>query len=164
MLFLILVLLFFQGGDIFSSKINIEVQRADEQVVAAIEKNGGTITTRYYDPGSLIALSDPKKFFKRGVPIPKCKLPKIDIVSYYTDPKRRGYLADPEEIKAARYELAQKYGYVLPDIENDPLRDMLLMKKSPQQVFYGLQAGWVVDMFRKVVLKPKDEQLKEFYQ
>lgn len=43
----------FQGADIFASKINIEVQRASEGAVAAIERNGGVITTGFYDPISL---------------------------------------------------------------------------------------------------------------
>lgn len=47
------VLSLFQGADIFAAKINIEVQRASEGVIAAIERNGGVITTSFYDPISL---------------------------------------------------------------------------------------------------------------
>lgn len=43
----------FQGADIFAAKINIEVQRASEGAIAAIEKNGGVISTGFYDPISL---------------------------------------------------------------------------------------------------------------
>ena len=43
----------FQGADIFAAKINIEVQRASEGAIAAIERNGGVITTSFYDPISL---------------------------------------------------------------------------------------------------------------
>jgi len=42
-----------QGADIFAAKINIEVQRASELAIAAIEKNGGVVTTSFYDPRSL---------------------------------------------------------------------------------------------------------------
>ena len=42
-----------QGSDIFAAKINIEVQRASEGAIAAIERNGGIITTSFYDPLSL---------------------------------------------------------------------------------------------------------------
>lgn len=55
-----------EGLDNFQCKLNIEVQHASEQVIAAIEKNGGVITTAYYDPASLMALRDPMKFFARG--------------------------------------------------------------------------------------------------
>lgn len=55
-----------EGLDIFKSRINIEVQYASEQVIAAIERNGGVITTAFYDPASLLALRDPMKFFARG--------------------------------------------------------------------------------------------------
>lgn len=53
---LILMLLcveIFQGADIFSAKVNIEVQRASELAIAAIEKNGGVVTTSFYDLRSL---------------------------------------------------------------------------------------------------------------
>lgn len=43
----------FQGADIFAAKINIEVQRASEGAIAAIERNGGVITNSFYDPISL---------------------------------------------------------------------------------------------------------------
>lgn len=43
----------FQGADIFAAKINIEVQRASEGAIAAIERNGGVISTSFYDPISL---------------------------------------------------------------------------------------------------------------
>ena len=55
-----------EGIDIFKSKINIEVQYASEQVIAAIEKNGGSITTAFFDMKSVIALSNPLNFFKKG--------------------------------------------------------------------------------------------------
>lgn len=42
-----------QGADIFAAKISIEVQRASEGAIAAIERNGGVISTSFYDPISL---------------------------------------------------------------------------------------------------------------
>lgn len=47
------VFVLFQGADMFAAKINIEVQRASEGAIAAIERNGGVLTTSYYDPISL---------------------------------------------------------------------------------------------------------------
>lgn len=55
-----------EGLDTFKAKLNIEVQYASEQVIAAIERNGGVITTAYYDHASLMAIRDPMKFFARG--------------------------------------------------------------------------------------------------
>ena len=55
-----------EGLDNFQAKINIEIQHASEQVIAAIERNGGVITTAYYDPISLMAMVNPMKFFARG--------------------------------------------------------------------------------------------------
>lgn len=40
---------------------------------------------------------------------------------------------------------------------------MLLERKDPRQIFYGLEPGWVVNMKDKVIVKPTDPVLKEFY-
>jgi large subunit ribosomal protein L15 len=143
------------GADFFKSKINIEVQHANELVIAMIEKNGGTIRTAYYDPFALHALKNPKQWFEKGAPIPKRQLPPQDAVDYYTNPKNRGYLADSEEIKKERFILSQKYGYVLPDIENDPDYEMLSQTKDPSKIFYGLESGWIVNLNDKCIVKSK---------
>lgn len=91
-----------EGADLFKSKINIEVQHASEHVIAIIEKNGGTIKTAYYDPHSLHALKNPRKWFEKSVPIPKRQLPPQDAIEYYTNPQNRGYLANPEAISHDR--------------------------------------------------------------
>jgi large subunit ribosomal protein L15 len=78
-----------EGIDTFSAKVNIEVQWTTEAVIAAIEKNGGVISTAYYDRESLVAARDPILYFKRGHPIPKRMIPPEDAIAYYTDPKFR---------------------------------------------------------------------------
>ncbi|KAH6946752.1 hypothetical protein HPB50_014868 [Hyalomma asiaticum] len=152
-----------EGMDDFKAKVNIEVQHAREPVIAAIERNGGTITTAYFDIESVTALMNPEKFFKLGVPIPKRKLPPEDAIRYYSDPAFRGYLADPQEVAKHRYLLAQKYGYELPNLEKDPGYDMLKERKDPRQVFYGLQPGWVVNLKDRVILRPTNPEYKEYY-
>ncbi|CAG9772045.1 unnamed protein product [Ceutorhynchus assimilis] len=152
-----------EGADIFEAKLNIEVQWASELVIAAVERAGGTITTAYYDPDSLRAMVNTKKFFERGTPIPKRMMPPPDAIEYYTSASCRGYLADPEKISEERLVLAQKYGYQLPKIEESSEYEMLAQRKDPRQIFYGLNPGWVVNLRDKVVLKPKDEELLEYY-
>uniref|UniRef100_G3MKU6 Large ribosomal subunit protein uL15m n=1 Tax=Amblyomma maculatum TaxID=34609 RepID=G3MKU6_AMBMU len=152
-----------EGIDSFKAKVNIEVQHASEPVIAAVERNGGTITTAYFDIDSVTALMNPEKFFKLGQPIPKRKLPPEDAIRYYSDPAFRGYLADPREVAKHRYLLAQKYGYVLPNLEKDPSGEMLMERKDPRQVFYGLEPGWVVNLRDKVILRPTDPEYKEYY-
>lgn len=61
--------------DIFTTPVNIEVQYASEAVIAAIERAGGVITTRYYDLLSVMAKSNPYRFFELGLPIPRGKKP-----------------------------------------------------------------------------------------
>ncbi|XP_066481595.1 large ribosomal subunit protein uL15m [Tiliqua scincoides] len=152
-----------EGADTFAAKVNIEVQLASELAIAAVEKNGGVITTAFFDPRSLGILCKPVPFFLRGQPIPKRLLPPEDLVRYYTDPTNRGYLADPSKISEARLELSKKYGYVLPDITKDELFQMLSMRKDPRQIFFGLAPGWVVNMSEKKILKPTDEKLLKYY-
>ncbi|XP_020651643.2 large ribosomal subunit protein uL15m [Pogona vitticeps] len=152
-----------EGADHFAAKINIEVQIASELAIAAIERNGGVVTTAFYDPRSLEILCKPVPFFQRGQPIPKRMLPPEELVRYYTDPKNRGYLADPSKVAEARLELAKKYGYVLPDITRDELFQMLSSRKDPRQIFFGLAPGWIVNMAEKKILKPTDERLLKYY-
>lgn len=90
-------------------------------------------------------------------------IPPPDAIEYYSDPAKRGYLADPEKISEERLVLAQKYGYSLPKIEEDPDYEMLITRKDPRQIFYGLSPGWVVNLKDKVILKPKDEELLKYY-
>ncbi|XP_004602398.1 39S ribosomal protein L15, mitochondrial [Sorex araneus] len=152
-----------EGADTFKAKVNIEVQLASELAIAAVEKNGGVITTAFYDPRSLEILCKPVPFFLRGQPIPKRMLPPEALVPYYTDARHRGYLADPAGFPEARLELARKYGYVLPDITKDELFRMLRTRKDPRQIFFGLAPGWVVNLAERKVLKPTDEDLLKYY-
>lgn len=92
-----------EGLDDFKAKISIEIQHAKEHVIAAIERNGGIIRTAYYDPHSLHIMINPKKWFEKGVPLPKRMLPPQDAVDYYTSAKNRGYLSNPEEINIERF-------------------------------------------------------------
>lgn len=55
-----------EGIDLFKAKVSIEVQHASEEVIAAVERNGGTIRTAYYDIYSVYCLSDPERFFRKG--------------------------------------------------------------------------------------------------
>lgn len=144
-----------EGANTFKAKINIEVQHANELVIATIEKNGGVIRTAYYDPHSLQALRNPKKWFEKGTPVPRRMIPPQDAIEYYTNPKNRGYLADPEAISQERMVLAQKYGYELPKIENDPNFKMFGEAKDARQIFYGLEPGIVVNLKDKTIIKLK---------
>lgn len=59
--------------------------------------------------------------------------------------------------------LAQKYGYQLPKLEKDNDYEMLIEKKDPRQIFYGLNPGWIVNLKDKVILKPKEKDVLDFY-
>jgi len=147
-----------EGMDNFEAKVNIEVQWADEQSIAAIEKNGGSIKTAYFDLHSVIALSDPLKFFKTGAPIPRRLTPPDSLMEYYIGAENRGYLADPQEILNQKLALAQKYGYELTKTEEG------LPSKDPRQIFYGLQPGWIINLADELIYKSSDTELEEIYQ
>lgn len=149
-----------EGADCFASKLNIEVQWASEQSIAAIEKNGGVITTAYYDIMCVTALINAEKWFKAGKPIPRRLHPPADCIRFYSTAENRGYLADPRLVAEDRVKLAQKYGYVVSEIAEDYLQET----KDPKQVFFGLEPGWIVDLKDKVIIKPtKDSETYKFY-
>jgi len=147
------------GMDNFTAKVNIEVQWADEQTIAAVERAGGRITCAYYDIHSVIALSNPVKFFKSGSPIPRRLTPPVNMLEFYVLAKNRGYLADPQEVIEERFKLSQKYGYEYKELDSDLMKET----KDPRQVFYGLNPGWVINLADKLIYKPADEKLKEVY-
>jgi len=151
------VFLLEQGANIFDAQVNIEVQIASELAIAAVEKRGGVLTTSFLDQKSFQALTNPVRYFLRGEPIHKRPLPVQALVPYYTDPKVRGYLSNPAEIEQEKHKLAHKYGYELPDITDDENSEMLMMKKDPRQVFYGLSPGWIVNLADRNIIKPQNE-------
>lgn len=88
--------------------IQIEVSRASQKAIEAIEKAGGKIVTRYYNALGLRSLIHPEKFAQlpklaeplRKEDISKCFLlfnlsehSLFSTLEYYNDPKNRGYLA-----------------------------------------------------------------------
>ncbi|OQV20165.1 39S ribosomal protein L15, mitochondrial [Hypsibius exemplaris] len=152
-----------EGMHMFKAKINLEVQWTTESVIAAVERNGGTITLAYFDPACLNAMHDTRSFFARGVPIPRRALPPENCLELYSNPKMRGYLADPAAVSLARVELAQKFGYNLPDVTKDPDYEMLIKRKDPRQCFYDLEPGWVVNLKDRTILKPADEVIRQYY-
>merc|ERR1719370_1193721 len=151
-----------EGLDTFCAKVNIEVQWACEQSIMAVERAGGKITTAYFDLHSVIALRNPQKFFESGSPIPRRLAPPQDLMEYYSNPVNRGYLACPKAVAEERLKLAQKYGYELPDEEQE--EGFMFERKDVRQIFYGLQPGWIVGLADKEIFKPKDPELSQMYQ
>jgi len=144
--------------------VNIEVQYASERSIAAVEKAGGAISTRFYDLTSVSAMIDPEGHFRRGLVIPRCKLPPKDAVAYYTDAANRGYLADMAQIMRARLQLSQKYGYRLPEVvPGDWLHKSLVNRKDPFQIWFGLEPGWTVNLADRCIMKPTDTDMKQYF-
>lgn len=153
------------GADEFAARVSIEVQCASERTIAAVEKAGGVLVTRFFDVSSVSAMVNAEQHFTKGLVIPRCKLPPRDALTYYTDPANRGYLASMSAIIQARLQLAQKYGYELPSsVEpGDWLHDMLRRRKDPYQIWFGLEPGWVVNLADRCILKPTDADIRQFF-
>ena len=103
-----------QGADFFQTpNLHLEVQLADDLAITAIEAAGSTVECAYYDIISKMALIDPVNYFLKGRPIDKRQLPTQDLYKYYSDPKKRGYLADDDKVKEVRDKnLKVKFGMV----------------------------------------------------
>ncbi|MFH4977573.1 hypothetical protein AB6A40_004282 [Gnathostoma spinigerum] len=146
-----------QGADCFEAVVNLEVQWASETAIAAVERAGGRIRTAYYDISSLEAVIDPEKWFKSGLPIPRRKAPPESLLSYYTNPRNRGYLCKKEDLTRAEDELAQLYGY------ERKLRCETLDEKDPTQIFVGLEPGSLISLADKKVFVPTSEAHRRYY-
>ncbi|KAI8358562.1 ribosomal protein L18e/L15P [Blakeslea trispora] len=82
------------GSHTFSTPITIEVSRASQKAIEAVEKAGGKIVTRYYNALGLRSLVHPEKFTQ----MPKLAAPlRKEEIKYYSDPKNRGYLATQQQ-------------------------------------------------------------------
>lgn len=154
-----------EGLDEFAACVNLELQWASEPVIAAVERNGGVITTRYVDPISVRAMRDPAAFFARGEPVPRAKLPPTGyLLDYYSNAANRGYLADPAAVQRARLELSQKYGYTLPDVGASlSRRPWLSLRKHPRQIFLGLEPGDLVSLADRSIYRPTEPDLLKLY-
>jgi len=152
-----------EDSDSFKAKVYIEVQWTNELSIAAVEKNGGIIITRWYDIQCVTAMSDPLAFFRKGIPIPKCKLPPANAIEFYSNAINRGYLSDPHLMNEARIELAQKYGYNLQMSSEEYIENVYKILKDPRQIWFGLEPGWVVNLKDKSILKPVDEIFENHY-
>lgn len=102
------------------------------------------------------------RFFLTGKPIPTCKTPTSDVLEYYCSARARGYLADIDDVKKDRTELAQKYGYQLPSLSQQ-VQELASEKKTALQIFYGLQPGWIVNLADEEIIKPTDGKLLNLY-
>jgi len=146
-----------QGADSFkTSGVHIEVQMADDLAIAAVEAAGSTIECAFYDLVSKQALVDPVSYFMKGKPIDKRQLPLQDLFHYYSNPEKRGYLADPETVQQARQQSIQAFN-----------RDQTLKQahpsKHPCQIFYNLWPGMLVNLADKTVHVPADDEVKGYY-
>ncbi|KAG2189091.1 hypothetical protein INT44_004233 [Umbelopsis vinacea] len=91
------------GAEEFNVPVHIEVSRASQKAIQAIEKAGGSVTCRYYNALGLRVVTRPEKWGYRS--LPKFAEPvKVKDKEWYSDPKNRGYLADPAAIEAAKAE------------------------------------------------------------
>ncbi|GAA5979525.1 hypothetical protein JCM11641_005422 [Rhodosporidiobolus odoratus] len=77
-----------------TSNLNIEVSKASQSAIAAIEKLNGSLVARYENRLTLRALIRPDSFLVKDRSIPGKANPILrrDLL-YYSDPKHRGYLA-----------------------------------------------------------------------
>lgn len=92
-----------KGADTFNTPINIEVQRADPDAIAAVEAAGGKIESVYYSRLSLRGKLKPERFenpgkdvtHKHGRLLPRPALPPPRLMrDVYASEANRGYLRD----------------------------------------------------------------------
>lgn len=79
-----------KGKERLQSPVQIEISRASEEAIKAVEQAGGEVTTVHYNRLALRALLKPEKFAR----LPKFARPPPKWQAYYTNWHRnRGYLS-----------------------------------------------------------------------
>ncbi|KAG2184715.1 hypothetical protein INT43_000628 [Umbelopsis isabellina] len=95
------------GAEDFHVPVNIVVSRASRKAIEAIEKAGGSVTCTYYNNLALKVMKDPVEWMSKRR-VPKFAQPvKTKDIDWYSDPKNRGYLADPEAIMTEKAALKE---------------------------------------------------------
>ena len=82
-----------------------------------MEKQGGTVKSVYYNRLGLQVLLKPEKY-QEPQTRPRQARPDIKQMIYYTNPKKRGFLANPEEIEKLREQNRKKAEVVTKTLEN----------------------------------------------
>jgi ribosomal protein L15, bacterial/organelle len=90
-----------KGKERLKTPIKIEISRASEGAIEAIENVGGEITTVHYNRLALRALLKPEKFEI----IPKRARPPPKLMQYYTDYEKRGFLSPEIQLRKLKEEL-----------------------------------------------------------
>merc|ERR1719157_446879 len=90
-----------KGKERLRTPVKIEISRASEGAIKAVEAVGGEITTVHYNRLALRALLKPEKFDI----IPKRARPPTKLIPYYTNYKNRGYLSPELQFKMLKERL-----------------------------------------------------------
>lgn len=81
-----------QGVSLLEAKVNIEVTMACDRTIEAIERNGGTVLTRWYS-------SEAVEMMRNGIdPSSKIDLPPKNYVHKYLSSDLRGYMVGKEHL------------------------------------------------------------------
>jgi len=110
------------GHTWFQGSIDIEVTRASQDAITAIERNGGSVRCVYHDPVSLQHRVKLKKSKQFSVEPPPVVRPSEKLMMYYANPDKRGYLADPVEVEKRRLENL-KLGKIVDQLKNFQITD-----------------------------------------
>ncbi len=93
-----------KGKERMRTPIKLEISRASEEAIKAIEDAGGEITTVHYNKLALRALIKPEKFDV----IPKRARPPPKLMQYYTDYDKRGYLSPEVQLKKLKEKIVKE--------------------------------------------------------
>eukprot|EP00794_Sanderia_malayensis_P004913 gene4913-5560_t len=103
------------GADWFAAKVNIEVSLASQNAINAVERQGGEITTVYFNQLGMRLHLNPERF---KPPIPRLARPTDKLLKVYADPAKRGFLANSEEKERLRAQNISRMDLVCKEIQN----------------------------------------------
>lgn len=85
-----------QGAEHVHMPVHVEVTRASQAAIEAIEKAGGTVTCAHFNRLALRALLKPHKF---DTELPRRARPPPKLMPFYLDYDRRGYLSPEVQMR-----------------------------------------------------------------
>ncbi len=83
------------GKEVVSVPMHLEVSQASKEAIAAIEKNGGTVTCTHFNKLALRVLLKPYKFEL----MPRRARPPPKLMEYYLDKTKCGYLSPEIQLR-----------------------------------------------------------------
>ena len=128
---------FIKGKENFKVPIHLEVSRASEDAIQAVEAAGGTITCVHFNKLALRALLKPYKFDI----LPRRARPPPKLMNYYLDRTKAGYLSPEVQMRnlklfgavTSEEKLREEHEFIRQYLRAEKVRQDALLLKTQEE-------------------------------